>query len=265
MMIGRPILEEDLHAFVDQVLSPAHQAEVQAYLDQHADAAARVAGYVRERDALRAALAPVAEEPIPPRLNVRHLARMQRSTWQVPWRAAAAAILLVAIGTAAGWSLHGVPTGDPLGVSAQNGTVSFAQEADYTYGVYGQDQVHPVEFKAAERAQFADWIAGRLQHAVSVPDLSASGWRFLGGRLVAPPHGPAGLMTYENGDGLRLAIMVRMMETDKNTRMQPHSDGVVQGYAWSDRGIGYSLVGPTSPEVLHPLADEVRRQVRKDV
>ena len=265
MTTSRPILEEDLHAFVDQVLSPAQQAEVQAYLDGHVDVAARIAGYVRERDALRAALAPVAEEPIPPRLNVRHLARTRRSAWQMPWRAAAAAILLVAGSGAAGWFLHGVPTGDPTGGLARNGIASLAQEAAYTYGVYGQDQVHPVEFKATERAQLVDWISGRLQHTISVPDLSASGYRFLGGRLVATPHGPAGLMMYENSDGLRLAMMVRLMETDKNTRMMLHSEGVVQGYAWSDKGIGYSLVGPTSSEALHPLADEVRRQMREDV
>ena len=270
MKTGRPILEEDLHAFVDQVLSPAHQAEVQAYLDTHPEEATRIAGYRREREALRTAFASVAEEPIPPRLNIRHLAQARRSGWQIPWRAAAAAVLLVAGGTATGWSLHGAHDNNPAttastGPSAQNGIASLAQEAAYTYGVFGHDQLHPVEFKATERAQLVDWISSRLQHSISVPDLSASGYRFLGGRLVATPHGPAGMMMYENGGGLRLAMMVRLMEADQNTRMTPHSDGAVQGYAWSDKGIGYSLVGATSSEALHPLADEVRRQVREDI
>lgn len=258
MTRGRPILEEDLHGFVDHVLEPARQAEVHAYLDTHADVAARVAGYVRQTVALRAATAHVAEEPIPPHLNLRHLAEARRSSWSVPWRSAIAAALLLTIGGAGGWSLHEVAF-EP---APRNGIASLAQEAAYTYGVYGRDQVHPVEFEAAAHAQLAEWISSRLQHSIAVPDLTKSGYRFLGGRLVATPHGPAGLLMYDNGRGLRLAMLVRPMAIDKNTRMSAHSDGMVQGYAWSDQGIGYSLVGPTTTEVLQPLADEVRRQSR---
>jgi anti-sigma factor RsiW len=253
----RPILEEDLHAFVDRVLDGARQAEVEEYLDAHPDIAARVQGYVRQRAALRAALAPVAAEPIPPRLTLRHLAEARRSSWAVPWRSVAAAVVLLALGGAGGWSLHG-PASAP---AAQSGIAALAQEAAYTYGVYGPDQAHPVEFKAADRAQLVDWISSRLQRDIAVPDLSVSGYRFMGGRLVATPHGPAGLLMYDNGQGLRLAILVRPMTTDKNSRMSEHSSGAIQGYAWSDRGIGYSLVGATTSDVLHPLADEIRHQV----
>src|SRR3546814_8458469 len=72
-MNGRPIGEDDLQAFVDGRLDAERQVEVAAYLERHADVARRVDGYRRQRDALRAALAPVAEEPVPPELN---LARM---------------------------------------------------------------------------------------------------------------------------------------------------------------------------------------------
>jgi len=257
----RPITEEDLHAFVDRVLDATRQAEVGAYLDAHPDIAARIQGYVRQREALRAALAPVAEEPIPSRLTFRHLAEARRSSWVVPWRSAAAAVVLLALGGASGWSLHGAAST----AVAQSGIASLAQEAAYTYDVYGSDQAHPVEFKAADRAQLVDWISSRLQRDISVPDLSASGYRFMGGRLVATPHGPAGLLMYDNGQGLRLGMLVRPMTTDKNSRMSEHSSGAVQGYAWSDKGIGYSLVGATSSDVLHPLANEVRRQVDQNI
>jgi anti-sigma factor RsiW len=261
MKPGRPIMEEDLHAFVDKVLDAARQAEVQSYLDAHAEVAARVEGYIRQRAALRAALAPVAEEPIPPRLNLRHLAEARRSSWSVPWRSAAAAVVLLALGGAGGWSMRGAAPAP----AALGGIASLAQEAAYTYDVYGADQAHPVEFKAAERDQLIDWISSRIQRNISVPDLSASGYHFMGGRLVATPHGPAGLLMYDNGQGLRLGIMVRPMATDKNSRMSAHSDGPVNGYAWSDRGIGYSLVGATSSGTLHPIANEIRRQVDEPV
>ena len=261
MTSARPIMEEDLHGFVDQVLEPARQAEVQAYLDTHADVASRIAGYVQQREALRAASAAVAEEPIPPRLNPRHIAEARRPSLSVPWRSAAAAILLLAIGGGAGWSLHGLDMApDSL---TSNGIASLAQEAAYTYDVYGPEQAHPVEFKAADRVELVDWISSRLQRKISVPDLNGSGYRFMGGRLIATPHGPAGLLMYDDAQGLRVAMMVRLMATDKNTRMAEHTQGAVRGYAWSDQGVGYSLVGPASTDVLHPLADEIRRQLQE--
>jgi anti-sigma factor RsiW len=252
----RPIMEEDLHAFVDRALDSARQAEVQAYLEAHPDVAARVGGYLRQREVLRAALAPVAEEPIPPQLNLRHLAKQKRGSWVAQYRVAAAAVVLLVLGGAGGWSLHALTSAPP----APTGIAALAQEAAYMYGVYSSDQAHPVEFKAVDKARLVDWISSRLQRTISVPDLNTSGYQFMGGRLVATPHGPAGLLMYDNGAGLRLALLVRPMTIDKNTRMTEHSDGTIQAYAWAKKGMGYSLVGTTSAHVLHPLANDVRRQ-----
>jgi anti-sigma factor RsiW len=38
--------------------------------------------------------------------------------------------------------------------------------------------------------------------------------------------------------------------------------GGVKAFTWSMDGIGYSLVGTLPADLLHPLADEVRAQVR---
>ena len=52
------------------------------------------------------------------------------------------------------------------------------------------------------------------------------------------------------------------MEIDQSAPMAPHSRGAVTGFTWADKGMGYSLVGPAAPEILHPLADQVRRQAK---
>jgi len=64
-MSNRPITEDDLHAYVDQLLEPERRAEVAAYLDAHPDVAQRVAAFSDQRDLLRSALAPIADEPDP--------------------------------------------------------------------------------------------------------------------------------------------------------------------------------------------------------
>jgi anti-sigma factor RsiW len=258
-MSGRPITEEDLHGYVDHVLPSDRETEVSAYLDAHPDAAARVAAYTQQRIALRAALAPVAEEPLPPELDLARMiarrGRPQRMNW---WTSVAAAIVLVCAGGAGGWSLRG-PSAPREGIAA------VAREAAENFAVYGSDQSRPVELRAADRAELVNWAAQRLGRPVTVPDLTTSGYRFMGGRIVATAHGPAAMFMYDDNRGTRLVMLARPMAADQNAPMTPHAQAGINGYAWADNGLGYSLVGPAAPETLHPIANEVRRQLSRQI
>ncbi|WP_131113408.1 anti-sigma factor family protein [Lichenihabitans psoromatis] len=70
--------EDDIHAFVDDALPLERRAEVERFLALNQDAMQRVAAFAAQRTALRAALAPIAAEPIPPALNLAHLIEQQR-------------------------------------------------------------------------------------------------------------------------------------------------------------------------------------------
>ena len=72
-MSNRPITEDDLHAYVDGVLEPEREAEVAIYLEGHPDMARRVAAFSDQRDLLRKALAPIADEPVPSQLNLSRM------------------------------------------------------------------------------------------------------------------------------------------------------------------------------------------------
>jgi anti-sigma factor RsiW len=253
---SRPITEDDLHGYVDHLLDSGRRREVQTYLDAHPEISARIAVFSRQREALRAAAAPIADEPIPPQLNVRHLMEGRRRSQAWPWRSIAAAVLLLVVGGASGWSLRGTAVEH----SETSGIASLAQEAAYTFDVFGADSSHPVEFGPTDKAQLVSWIASRIGRTISVPDLTASGYAFMGGRLVATPHGAAGLLMYSNEQGQRLAMLVRPMAIDKDTRMSEHSYGDINGFAWASKGTGFSLVAPAPANLLHPIADEVRRQ-----
>lgn len=255
MSSGRPISEDDLHAYVDDALAPVHRTEVEAYLDRHPEIAARVQGYQAQREALRAAFAPIAEAPVPAQLNLGRLIAANRRSHGGRWQIAAAACICLAVGGAAGWSLHG------MGAAPRTGIAALAREASVSFAVFGSDRGRPVEIKASDSAELVRWVSNRLRRPVSIPDLSASGYRFMGGRLVATPNGPAGLFMYDNDSGERVAVLLRPMQDERTERMSEHTDGLTSGFAWADRGIGYSLVGAAPPDRLHPLADEVRRQV----
>src|SRR5258707_13074361 len=121
-MNHRPITEDDLHAYVDRVLEPERQAEVAAYLGDHPDVAKRVAAFTDQRDLLRAALAPIAEEPLPPELNLsRIIENRARRPSLVRW--AMAAMLLLSIGGLGGWAVRRALKG------GAEGLVALGQEA----------------------------------------------------------------------------------------------------------------------------------------
>ena len=56
------------------------------------------------------------------------------------------------------------------------------------------------------------------------------------------------MFMYDDDHGTRLVMLARRMIVDQNMPMAPLSNGNVNGYTWADKGLGYSLVGPTPPE-----------------
>jgi anti-sigma factor RsiW len=255
-MNHRPITEDDLHAYVDHALEPERRAEVATYLDDHPDVARRVGAFAGQRELLREALAPIAEEPLPAELNLsRIIERRSRRPSVIRW--AMAAMLFLSIGGLGGWATRGALDAAP------GGLVALAQEATASYSVYAPDHARPVEVRASDSAQLVQWVSERLHRPVKVPDLTASGWRLMGGRLVATQHGPAAMFMYDDDHGSRLVVLTRPMSSaDQNAPMTPRSQGDVGGFAWADDGVGYGLVGRAAPETLRPIANEVRKQAR---
>ncbi|EGP47259.1 anti-sigma factor family protein [Achromobacter insuavis] len=254
MNMDRPLLEDDLLAYVDGALDADMRARVEQYLDSHPEAARRVQGYLAQRDDLRAALAPIAQEPIPAALNLSRLVDAHRSARRVPWKIAASVALAFTLGGTGGWLLRGDPA-DQAGVAA------LAREAVSSYQVYAVDHTRPVELRADNTRELVDWVSQRLNRTVSVPDLSQSGYRYMGGRLVATEHGPAALFMYDDDRGTRVTMLVRPMKVEGEMKMVPHRQDGVAGYSWADQGLGYSLMSSLDPDSIHRLADETRRQL----
>lgn len=255
-MNHRPITEDDLHAYVDQALEPERRAEVASYLDEHPDVANRVAGFANQRELLRGALASIADEPLPAELNLTHIIESRKRRPLRAWRPIAA-MLLLGIGGLGGWTMRSVLQ------DSSNGLSALAHEAAYTYGVYAPDRVRPVEIRASDSAELTQWISNRLKQPVKVPDLSVSGYRLMGGRLVATSHGPAAMFMYDDDRGDRLVVLTRPMSSrNQDAPMMPQSSGDVAGFAWIDDGLGYTLVGQLPTDTLKPIANEIRKQAR---
>lgn len=255
--MSRPISEEDLHAYIDDALPSGRRAEVEAYFDRNPDVASRFEAFAQQRDGLRSALAPIAAEPIPLRLNLVHLAGASRRSRRQAWHSLIAASLLLVVGGTGGWFLRGQTGGQQAGIAA------LADEASYAYAVFGNDRNRAVEIPAGDSEALAQWMENRLQRRVGMPNLNSAGFRFMGGRVVATRNGPAGMLFYSDAGGRRIAMVMRpMIERDQNAKMRAYSEDGVAGFSWADRGMGYALVGALDAVDLHPVANEARRQLR---
>ncbi|WP_213030186.1 anti-sigma factor, partial [Acinetobacter baumannii] len=172
-MSQRPITEDDLHAYVDHALAPERRGEVASYLNDHPDAAGRVATFASQREQLRSALASIADEPVPAELTLSQIIERRKRSPLRAW-GAIAALLLLGIGGLGGWTMRS------LSLNGSNGLSALAQEAAYSYDVYAPDRVRPVEIRASDSAELTQWVSSRLKRAVKVPDLSTSGYRLMG-------------------------------------------------------------------------------------
>jgi len=108
MGADRPISENDLHAYVDNALSPGWRAKVEQWLARNPAGAGRVERFLELRAALRQALGPIAEQPIPAQLDMIHLLAGRHRSGVGLRRAVAAACLCLGLGCGAGWALRGL-------------------------------------------------------------------------------------------------------------------------------------------------------------
>jgi anti-sigma factor RsiW len=249
------ISEDDLHAYVDHQLAAGRRQTVEQYLMTNEAAARRVTAYTAQRSALRAAF-PIPQGPVPDRLDVWRLSTRRPTRRPTPWRAAAALLLAFAAGGGGGWLVRGQMPRQPL-----TGIPALAQEAGANHVVFAADHGHAVEIRAAQSEELARWLSVRLNRSIMLPDLSAAGYRFMGGRLVATEQGPAAMLMYDDDHGTRITVYTRPMASPKDTLTVPVRTQAAVGYAWICDGLGYAVVSTTQGKDLLSVATSVRHQV----
>lgn len=242
-MTGAPVSESDVQALIDGRLAPARAAEVEAWLAERPEEAARVAALRQDRDALRAAYGPIAAEPLPTRLAAE-FAR----TPILLWRRAAAAIVVFALGGAAGWAISYLGHGhDPT-------RRDVVREAIGAHRVFIPEVRHPVEVAASEEAHLVAWLSKKLGHKLKAPDLAAHGFRLVGGRLLSDNGRPAALFMYENRAGLRITIHCVAEPGEGETAFRYREIDGVAAFYWIDEKLAYAVIGKLQRDKLLEIA-----------
>ena len=256
MSESRPVTETDLHAYADGFLDEAERARVETHLARDPEAARLVADWQAQNDGLRDAFAayaaarpsdialvagrPSVAKPAAPRLVL-----------------AAAAMLLFVLGGLAG---HFGPLlfEKAPAVTAMD---ALPREARNAYLVYASEVRHPVEVFADQEAHLARWLGKRLAiDDLKVPDLTAIGFRLVGGRLLPVTDKPGALFMYEDETGRRVTVLVARNGENRTTSFRFAAANGVETFYWIDGDLGYAVTGDISRERLQQIAEECYRQ-----
>ena len=246
-----PVIEEELHAFVDGELPAERHAVVEQWLATHADDAARVAAWRAQAEAIRARYGAVDNEPLPARFDLQKLARSGRR-WT---RLAAAAIILALLGGgAAGWFARGVWDG-----AGPARTVT--AEAVDAHRLYVVEVRHPVEVPGSEATHLAQWLSRRVGYSLRAPDLDGSGLKLVGGRLLPSSAGPgAAFFMYEGTTGERFTVYCRKVNAPESS-LRYRSADMVGSFAWVEDDVAFVVSGPPDRARLQKIAEAVQAQI----
>lgn len=248
-----PIQEGDLHAYIDGQLDAERRLAVERYLAANPEATHRVSVYKDQRDLLREAFANGTAASPPPKLSLDGIVGQRSHRQPQPWLFAASVAVALGAGLAGGWLMHAAPVPG----RTQHAMAVLEQQALASHAVYAVDRRHPVEVASSETPQLQQWLSERLNRNVVVPDLSAFGYRLIGGRLLATENGgAAAMLMYEDANQQRISLLLRPMGAALHAPDVPIQRNGVNGRAWIANGLGVAVVAAV------PAADIARLATR---
>jgi len=246
-----PIHEDDLHAYVDGLLTAEKRVIVEAYLAETPEAARAVADWRAQRDGIKAIFAAG---------GIRPVKRFAATASIRPVWAGGAAVAIFAAGLIGGLLLAPLLRG-PATEPATGPAVALGDWAQTNFIVYASDVKHPVEVGKNEQAHLLQWLSKRFGEDVRAPDLSLDGFGLIGGRLVTYDGRPAALLMYENSEGERVTLALGRNSGNAETGfLQSEREGV-RTFHWIDGPVGYGVSGRMDGARLKAIATRVYEQL----
>jgi len=268
-MVARPVDDRDLHAYVDGCLDSQRRIEVEAWLAEDPASAERVNAYRSQIDQLHDLFDGVLREPATPAMDEMHdrlSGQMagndnRRRGWlHSPFARMAAAVVLLLAGGTGGWVLR---EQEPATVEQEQPTLqNFAQEAVQAHTFYASDNRFAVEMGGEDRGALDSWLSERLGRRIFGPDLSASGFRLIGGRSLPTTTGAGAQYMYENESKRRLTLFVGTPKAGQEAAFSYVQKGDVSMFYWVEGSIAYALIGRLERDQLMNITQTVYRELK---
>ncbi|AOG08354.1 MULTISPECIES: anti-sigma factor [Rhizobium/Agrobacterium group] len=254
MTSNDPVIEADLHAYVDDQLDVGRRIEVEAYLSENPAIAAKVMADLRVRDELRLALAGM---PAVVRQETRDAARVLESAFNRPRtidviRRAAAVVLLVG----AGWIAHGWIAPGSIGeVVASVPPPQFVEEAVRAH------QTAELREKMSSQSETSRFDPAEIRSATAIvlpamPD----DWTVRDAQIFPSTYGPSVELEVEPQFGERLSLFAVRPGNFAVQQVLLKQEGQTNAAYWQIGEVAYALISETqNPD---RLAEQARKLAR---
>lgn len=226
--------EAAIHAYVDGRLDSASAARVEAWLGRHPERAREARAWQHDAQQLRAALGKLPTSPSPTRLDPAAVGAHRRERARIRFASAASLVLVLCLGGIGGWEARQLSTARASAPMA---------DAVQAYRMFVIDHDTPLDVTQRHAGELRAWLCRHFQTAAALPNLAASGFTPVGGRLIPTDSGPAAMVVYRNGHGDVVSLYMRSPSphTGLVTRGL-RRDGQLAAAYWSDDGYNYALV-----------------------
>lgn len=249
-----PVIEADLHAYVDDQLDVGRRIEVEAYLSENPTVAAKVMADLRVRDELRLALAGM---PSVVRQETRDAARMLESAFNRPrtidvMRRAAAVVLLVG----AGWIANGWISPGSIGeVVASVPPPQFVEEAIRAH------QTAELREQMSSQTVTNNFDPAEIRSATAIvlPTMPSE-WAVRDAQVFPSTYGPSVELEVEPQSGERLSLFAVRPGNFAVQQVLLKQEGQTNAAYWQIGEVAYALISET--ENVDKLAEEARRLAR---
>lgn len=253
------ITEDDLHAYVDGLLSDDNRVAVETWLAERPEERARVEDWKKQADSLRNAFASYAAA------HPHDASMLRPQKPDHPWRLKpaltkiAAALMIFVAGAAAGRLLPPSAT-TPQDVVLASLPTDIPAQAKSAYLIYASEVRHPVEVGAGEQKHLATWLGKRLGYPFAIPDLSKIGYDLVGGRLIPVSGKPGAMLMYQDKTGRRVTVLVGHNEENRTTSFRMASADGIETFYWIDNELGYAVSAELTRDEVQKIAEECYRQ-----
>lgn len=267
---------EKLSAYLDGELSDADAAKVEALLEIDEGAQQELDALIEANAFATEVFNDMLDEPAPLNLYRAISEAKDESVVTTPvaanqntvvvnrfpaWASMAAAIALVVSGAAGGF--YGgksglIPGGaEPVQVASAGWLMDIA---DY-HAVYSKQSRHLVEVKAEESDHIQAWLGKMVGSAFTIPDLTAQGLTFQGGRLLVAAGKPVAQLLYTSADGEVVALCVIANDKPASGGFTSKVINKAQMVQWRDGEAAFVIVGDEAAKNLEEIAETAATQV----
>lgn len=238
-----------VHAYVDGELDPVNAIGVEQQIAADPALAAEAARVQAIRQALRERLPPT-EVPAGLEARVRQSIGITRArsapSWGAPsWRAMAASVMLAMIvSSAATWLVTRPATDDQL-------------EAVVGGHLRALMAPQPIDVASSDGHVVKPWFNGRIPQAPRVVDLTAAGYRLVGGRVDVVGRAGVPTLVYQ----IRQHLISLTAIPDAGHAPTAPATTAVRGYnvvRWTTDGVSYLAVSDVNPGDLSKFAQAFR-------